>query len=260
MAPQTRVYNNSGTLARAAAERIAQIAEHALSARGRFIVCLAGGSTPRATYEVLAAPEYGAMIDWTQTHVFFGDERCVPPTDRESNYRTARDTLLSHVPVSLGNVHRIHGEMEPPAAAEQYEREMREFFQKRLGQQKPRFDLLLLGMGTDGHTASLFPGTPILREKEKWVAAHRVEKLGAWRVSLTFPALNAAANVLILVTGKDKSETLYRVFKDPPRPDFLPVQGIQPEDGSLIWMLDEAANSKLDPNPPLLSEDGSQLP
>lgn len=259
MAPQTRIYNNTGTLARAAAERIALIAEHALSARGRFTICLAGGSTPLSTYEILALPEYGSMIDWNQTHVFFGDERCVPPTDRESNYRAARETLLSHVPVPLGNIHRIHGEIDPSAAAENYEREMRDFFQKRLNQAKPRFDVVLLGMGADGHTASLFPGTPILREKEKWVAAHRVEKLGAWRVSMTFPALNAAANILVLVSGKDKAETLARVFNDPPRPDFLPVQGIKPEDGSLIWLLDEAAHSKLEP-PPSLGQDGGQLP
>lgn len=239
-----RVYP-TGAVARMMCERIASHSEKAMVARGRFSICLSGGTTPRATYELLATNEFTSMMDWSQTTIFFGDERCVPPNHRDSNYRMAKESLLGYVPVPVTNVHRIQGELPPQDAAEQYEQVLRAHFQKRLGLQKPRFDLLLLGIGTDGHTASLFPGTVALQEQQKWVTAYHVPKLDAWRVTLTYPALNSAANVLIWATGIEKADAVQKVFQGPKQPDVLPIQGIQPTEGTVNWILDEAAASKI---------------
>ena len=194
---EVRVYAQALALARAAAGHFVALSLEAVSAHGRFAVALSGGSTPKSMYSFLATTEFATRIDWTRVHIFWGDERCVPPDHPDSNYGMAREALLDHVPIPADNARRVHGEMEPAQAAEEYERMLRAFFT----QGQPRFDLILLGMGDDGHTASLFPGTAAIHEQTRWVVAHYVEKLRAWRVTLTPVVINAAANVTFVVSG-----------------------------------------------------------
>jgi 6-phosphogluconolactonase len=243
-----QIYPDSAALARAAAERIVSLAGDAIGVRGRFSMGLSGGSTPRALYTLLASKEVAPRIDWAQVHVFWGDERCVPPDDSESNYRMARETLLDHVPLSESNVHRMRGEIDPGQAAADYEQVLRSFFRRSAGPKnlaQPRFDLLLLGMGDDGHTASLFPGTAALHERTRWVVENHVEKLDAWRITLTAPVINAAATVIFLVSGEAKAATLRAVLKGPHQPEKYPSQLVRPEHGDLIWMVDTGAAALL---------------
>jgi 6-phosphogluconolactonase len=177
-------------------------------------------------------------VDWARVHVFWGDERCVPPDHPESNYRLAREALLDHVPLPPANVHRIPTEQEPVQAAADYEQTLRRFFGPG---SVPRFDLVLLGLGTDGHTASLFPGTPAVHEYERWVVAHYVSSLPAWRVTLTPAVLNAADQVTFLVAGEEKAGALKQVLAGPYQPDVLPAQVVRPAGGSLLWLVDDAA-------------------
>lgn len=234
-----RVYPDAASLARAAAELFVTLAAEAIAARRRFAVALSGGSTPRVTYALLADDEFATRLDWPRVHVFWGDERCIPPDDPESNFRLAEGALLSHVPIPPDNVHRVRGELEPEAAAQAYAAELRTFF----GAPWPRFDLVLLGMGADGHTASLFPGTTAVEERERAVVAVYVERLRAWRVTLTLPVINAAHHVLFLVTGATKAETLQAVLEGPD--GRFPAQQIRPASGHLIWLVDVAAASQL---------------
>ena len=212
-------------------------ADHLARAAAEGFVALAGGSTPRAAYALLAAEE----VDWSRVHVFWGDERCVPPDHPDSNYRLAREALLDHVSLPAGNVHRMRGEMEPEAAAQAYAAELRAFF----GTQWPSFDLVLLGMGNDGHIASLFPGSAALRETARPVVAVTAEYQDrpAHRVTLTLPAINAARQVLFLVTGAAKAETLWAVLEGPA--ERFPAQLIRPTSGQLTWLVDTAAASRL---------------
>jgi 6-phosphogluconolactonase len=245
-----RVYEDPAALARAAAERIVSLATEAVGARGRFSIGLSGGSTPRALYTLLASGEVAPRIDWAHVHIFWGDERCVPPDHSESNYRMAREALLDHVPLPEGNVYRIRGEIDPAQAAVDYEQVLHAFFRQPVGLAnlpQPRFDLLLLGMGDDGHTASLFPGTAALREQSRWVVENHVEKLGAWRITLTPVAIHAAATVVFLISGGNKAATLRAVLKGPHQPEKYPSQLVQPEHGDLIWMVDAAAAAQLNP-------------
>ena len=235
------VYPDADHLARAAAEHFATLAAEAIAARGQFTVALSGGSTPRAAYALLAAEE----VDWPRVHVFWGDERCVPPDHLDSNYRLAREALLDHVPLPAGNVHRIRGEINPEQAAADYERTLRSFFARRPEEPTARFDLILLGMGEDGHTASLFPGTAALHEQTRWVLAHYVDKLRAWRVTLTPVVINAAAQVTFIVAGAGKADQLRQVLAGPYQPDALPAQIVRPTDGRLLWLTDEAVVAHL---------------
>lgn len=232
-------------LTEAAAQHFLDCAQQAIEQRGRFTVALSGGSTPRALYERLAQPDMRDRIDWTLIHVFWGDERTVPPDHAESNYRMAYDALLDHVPIPGKNIHRISGEMAPAAAASEYEANLRRFFatgrKDSSGPVRARFDLVLLGMGDDGHTASLFPGAPAITEQRHWVAAYLVEKLGVWRISLTPLAINAARQVTFLVTGQAKAVRLNQVLYGPYHPHILPAQVVRPDEGRLLWMVDEAA-------------------
>ena len=234
---EIRIYPDTDHLARAAAEGFVALAAEAVAARGQFSVALAGGSTPRAAYALLAAEE----VDWSRVHVFWGDERCVPPDHPDSNYRLAREALLDHVSLPAGNVHRMRGEMEPEAAAQAYAAELRAFF----GTQWPSFDLVLLGMGNDGHIASLFPGSAALRETARPVVAVTVEYQDrpAHRVTLTLPAINAARQVLFLVTGAAKAETLWAVLEGPA--ERFPAQLIRPTSEQLTWLVDTTAASRL---------------
>ena len=245
---QVARFPTADALAADAARRFVSVAAQAVRETGRFVVALAGGSTPRRLYELLATPEYADRVDWARMHVFWGDERCVPPDDRASNYRLARAALLDRVPIPTARVHRIRGEDEPVRAAAAYEVELRAAFATPHGpprvQGGRRFDLILLGMGSNGHTASLFPGHAAVRERERWVMAEHVAEVAAWRITLTTPVLNAAAHVVFLVTGAEKAATLQRVLDGPVRPDALPAQAIAPADGVLTWLVDAGAGGE----------------
>jgi 6-phosphogluconolactonase len=235
------VYPDADHLAHAAAEHFTTLATKAIATRGQFAVALSGGSTPRATYTLLATEEFTAGVDWPRVHIFWADERCVPPDDPGSNYWMTREALLDHVPLLASNIHRIRGEMEPEAAAQAYAVELRAFF----GTQWPSFDLVLLGMGNDGHTASLFPGSAALHEETRpavAVTAHYQDR-PAHRVTLTLPAINAARQVIVLATGAAKAETLQAVLEGPA--DRFPAQFIRPTSGQLTWLVDSAAARKL---------------
>lgn len=242
---QVEVFPNTGALMQAAAEHFVRSAAEAIRASGRFVVALSGGSTPRSLYALLATDRYAPRVDWSCVHVCWGDERCVPPGDPASNYRMAREALLDRVPVSEENVHRIRGEDESAATAAAYERGLRELFHTPDGPPRPtpgaRFDLVLLGMGDNGHTASLFPGMAALRETRRWVVAERVAAVSPWRVTLTPVVINAGAEVTFLVSGREKAATLRRVLEGPYQPDELPAQVVVPPEGRLRWLVDAAA-------------------
>lgn len=226
------------------AERIALLATRQIADHGAFHIALAGGATPEGTYRTLARPPLRDEVDWSRVHIYFGDERCVPPDHRDSNYRMARRALLDHVPIPPEQQHRIRGEMEPQAAAEAYAAELRQSLP--LEGTIPVFDLILLGTGPDGHIASLFPGTDILTRR-KPVAAVWVPKLAAWRVSLTFPVLNAARHLMLLVTGTKKADVIRHVVKHR-YSNPLPVEMLRPR-GHLEWFLDRAAARHIVPIP-----------
>lgn len=233
-------------LARAAAEEVTRLAAAAVRERGRATVALAGGSTPEAMYRLLAdEPAFRARFPWGQTHFFFSDERHVPPEHKDSNYRMADEALLKKVAAQCpsGNIHRIPAE-HPDAsqAASQYEAELRAFFGAG---GVPRFDLILLGMGPDGHTASLFPGTTGLRETEKLVAAAWVDKLSTYRITFTPPLLAAAGAILFLAAGAEKAEVLRIVLEGAPEYDRYPSQRVTAENANARWLVDEAAAARL---------------
>ena len=226
------VFENPRELARGAAEAFAEEAAKSIREKGAFTVALAGGSTPKALYELLAT-EYRDALDWNGVHAFFGDERTVPPDHEDSNYHLAYTTLLSQVPV--GSVDRMRGELDPREAAALYEEELRAFFGGL-----PRFDLVLLGMGEDGHTASLFPGTPALDVTDRWAVENPVEQLNTVRLTLTAPVLNAAQKIIFLVAGEGKAEALKEILKGDADPHEYPAKLVRPEGGA-EWIVDQAA-------------------
>ncbi len=234
MKPEIVVLPDPPALAREATDRFVALSRSAIATQGRFAVALSGGSTPRLLYERLVTEP----IEWQRVHVFWGDERCVPPDHPDSNYGMARRTLLSRVEIPVQNIHRLKGELDPPEAARQYEVELRAFF----GTQ-PRFDLILLGLGNDAHTASLFPQTPALHEQQRWVVAQHVDKLQADRLTLTPPLLNQAANIIFLIAGSEKAAALQSVWHAPYNPDQFPAQIVMPTTGRVIWLVDQAANA-----------------
>lgn len=240
---EVRVFPDVVALNIAGAGEFARAARDAVAARGRFAVALAGGSTPRTVYLQLAAEDHSDAnrLPWDRIHVFFGDERCVPPDHPESNFRMASESLLTRVPIPPGNVHRLRGEEDPARAAAAAEQELREFF----GAGLPRFDLVLLGLGADGHTASLFPNTEALRETSRSVVANWAPKLNAHRLTLTFPALNEAAEVNFLVTGTEKARVLGEVLRPAQEAQAHPARSVRPTHGRLLWLVDEAAASEL---------------
>lgn len=228
----------------AAAEEVVRAAEEAVAARGRFTIALSGGSTPRSLFNLLAT-NARTTLPWDRMFFFWGDERHVPPTDPESNYRMADEAMLSKIPVAAGNVFRIATENpDAAAAADAYEQTLRKFFQLGPGE-FPRFDLILLGMGPDGHTASLFPGTAALQDKSRLVVANWVEKLKTSRITLTLPVLNAARCVAFLVSGTDKADALKAVLEGDAPGEQYPSKLVKPSDGKLIWLVDRAAASGL---------------
>ena len=243
--PSTRdieVFATAADLFHAAAEEFIRVARTAIGAQGRFTVALAGGSTPKALYSLLAS-NY-ANFAWNRVFLFFGDERHVPPTDSESNYRMVNEALLTKIAIPAENVFRVPAENpDASAAAAEYEGQLRRFFEIKPGE-FPRFDLVLLGMGPDGHTASLFPDSAALDEQSRLVVANWVEKFKTHRITFTFPVLNRAAEVMFLTSGGEKAEMVRQVLEGKNTPP-LPSQRVQPSDGKLLWMLDEAAAAKL---------------
>jgi 6-phosphogluconolactonase len=238
------VYADALEVARTAARRFVDWAWQAIARDGQFHVALSGGSTPREMYRLLATSEYRTQIDWARVHLFWGDERAVPPDNPESNYGAARRELLLRVPIPAGNVHRM--EAEDPnigAAAQRYEAALREYLPLD-DRGFPRFHLVFLGMGADGHTASLFPGTQALRETSRWVSTPMVAKLGMRRMTLTLPVLEAARRITFLITGADKAARLQEVLCGSPQPP-LPAQMVQPREGERIFLVDRAAASLL---------------
>jgi 6-phosphogluconolactonase len=246
MEPRREVecFSDRGEMVRMEAERIVARAGDSIGQRARFLLCLAGGSTPKPLYELLATPPFATRIDWPRVHVFWGDERCVPPDHPESNYRMAREALLDHVQLPGTNVHRIRGEDEPSKAAAAYEELLATFFGSREIRPQASFDLVLLGMGADGHTASLFPGSAAARETRRWVVASPGPQPGHWRVSLTPVLLNTAEDVTFLVSGANKADRLKDVLEDRGS-DLLPAQLIRPTHGALHWVVDTAAAARL---------------
>jgi 6-phosphogluconolactonase len=248
MKTERRVVEDGAALARAGADEFEGRAAEAVAAGGAFRVVLSGGSTPRGLLSLLASDPYRARLPWGAIHFFWGDERPVPPDHPDSNYGMARETLLSRVPVPPNNVHRIPGEEEDlGVAAAAYERTLKGVF-RLTGEERPRFDLVYLGLGSDGHTASLFPGTKALHEERRLVVANWVGKLYSHRITLTAPVLNAAALVVFLVAGADKAVPLKAVLEGPREPDQLPAQLIQPEGGRLVWLVDRPAAARLSPD------------
>lgn len=239
MGPEIKIVPDAVTLARTAAEEFQRLAEAAVEERGRFSVALSGGNTPRAVYSLLASKH--KSLPWDRIHIFFGDERHVPPDHPDSNFRMASKSLLSKVPIPEKNVHRIHAELDAEAAAAEYEQQLVSFFHLP-NQDWPRFDLIFLGIGEDGHTASLFPGSKALTEASR-VTANWVEKFKTFRITLTFPVLNHAAQVVFLVSGAGKAQILSQVLR--PGAKEFPAQNVQPENGRLLWLIDHDAGSLL---------------
>jgi len=223
-----------------AAERFVCAAVRAVAKRGAFYVAISGGNSPKGMFGLLASREFEDLVPWQRTELFFADERCVPPESHESNYRNAFDLLLSTVPIADSNIHRMRGEDPPDAAAEAYEEELHGVMGT-----PPRFDLIMLGMGSDTHTASLFPGSPALQETGRHVVSNYVEKLNTHRLTLTLPVINHAEQVIILTFGEDKAEALAQAFHDPIDLNLHPVQGVRPTSGHLLWIVDRPAASKL---------------
>lgn len=236
-----RIYNDLEELSQAAAELFMLQSRIAGVVCGRFTVALSGGETPRRMYEILASPPYRKRIHWKEVHVFWSDERCVPEDDPRNNAWMARQTLLDHVPIPPQNIHPIRCSSSPQQAAIQYEQELKEFFST----QNPHFHLVLLGLGGNGHIASLFPHTAVLTETKRWVSEVYVEELGMHRVTFTAPYINHSGQVAFLVSGADKAQVLEDVLEGPYQPNELPAQLIRPAGIHPLWLVDKAASHKL---------------
>ena len=243
---EVRILADGATIAKRAAEKFVEAAKTAASERGSFSVALAGGSTPKALYGLLANdPALRAQVPWDKMQVFFGDERHVPPDHADSNFRMASEALISKAPLKPEQVHRIKGEYpDTEKAALEYEQVLRSEFHLAAGA-LPRFDLILLGMGNEGHTLSLFPGTKALHDNGRLVMRNWVGKLFTERVTMTAPVANNAALVIFMVTGTDKASALKAVLEGPNEPEQLPSQLIQPKNGTLLWLVDPAAAAML---------------
>jgi 6-phosphogluconolactonase len=242
--PEIIICRDAGELARRAAEQFVALAGAAIARAGRFAVALSGGSTPRALYELLGSAEYRDRVDWSRVHLFWGDERCVPPDHPDSNFRMVQETLLAQLQIPPENIHRMMGEKEPAEAAAAYERELRQFFALAPGQ-RPRFELILLGLGEDGHTASLFPGTAALDETDRWVAAVYVGKLQSYRLTLTLPVINAAAQISFLVAGQEKSAIVRKLFGTDSDCSKFPAGMVRPVSGHVTWFITQDAAAGL---------------
>jgi 6-phosphogluconolactonase len=243
---QLEILPDAESLAHRAAELFASGAQEAVAARGAFTVALSGGETPRELYRYLAQPPHSGAIPWRAVYLYWGDERCVPPEDARSNYGMARDALIRHVCLSAANVHRLRGEDEPDEAARAYERELLEPPARPAESEPPVpvLDLILLGLGADGHMASLFPYSPALTEKTRLVVPNEGEGTGP-RLTVTLPVINAARSVWFLVCGAGKAAIVAKVLEGAHMSVAMPAQAVAPAPGVLSWLLDEAAAAKL---------------
>ena len=235
------IADNPTDLARQAAEWVTDYAERLLQQQDRFTIALSGGSTPKALHELLAQPPLRNRIDWSRVHVFWGDERYVPLTDEKNNARMAYDTLLNHVPVPEAQIHVMKTDLPPDESMIEYEQTLHQYFDG----ENHTFDLVLLGMGDDGHTLSLFPGTDVVNEEQAWTKAFFLTQQDMFRLTLTAPVVNKAAAVLFLVAGANKADALHEVLHGAYQPDKYPSQRIKPETGELVWFIDKAAGAKL---------------
>ena len=244
---------DAASLARRAAQYFVEMAGEAVAAQGSARIALSGGSTPRAVFAMLADPNepWRARMPWSEIELFWVDERAVPPEDAESNYRMKREALLDHVPLRPEQIHRIQGELEPEIAAARYESELRNSFRLE-GAESPRFDLVALGLGEDGHTASIFPHTEAVHEIGRLVTANQVPQKNTWRITLTWPVINHARSVFFLVAGEEKASILREILMGERDPERLPSQLIRPASGILTLILDRAAAALLPP----VGEDG----
>ena len=237
--PIVRVLTDPPAVFAAAAVEFLERARTAIQGSGRFTVALSGGHTPKSLYELLATQ---ADTPWDKIHFFFSDERHVPPDSPDSNFRMANESLFAKAPIPKENIHRVPAEIpDADTAAQSYEQTLRQFFQIEEDEDLPRFDLILLGLGPDGHTASLFPGTAALHEDDRLMAANWVEKFKTWRLTFTYPVINNAAAVLFMATGEEKQEALLQILQGKPDRENYPAQGIHPTNGSLLWLVDQAA-------------------
>jgi len=240
--PQVRVLPSDEELFRASAEKFCEIGKQAIREHGRYTVALSGGSTPKGLHYELATT-FAKELPWDKVFFFWGDERHVPPDFPESNFRMAKETLLSKLPIPPENIFRMRGEIpDANQAAAMYEQWLREFFRPAAGQ-VPRIDFILLGIGPEGHTASLFPDTKALPEKQHLVVGNYVAVHSTWRITCTYPVLNNGANVMFLVDGASKADIVRTALKDPSA--NLPCQGVQPISGNLMWYLDRAAGAEV---------------
>jgi 6-phosphogluconolactonase len=235
------IFQSSTALLYGAAEKILTCLREELLVHGTASLVLSGGTTPRGVYELIGSEKYRDRVDWKRIHLFWGDERCVPPTMPESNYRMAHRAFIKNIPIPSHHVHRIHGELRPQEAARAYEMDIRNFFSLKKGE-LPRWTLVLLGLGEDGHTGSLFPDTGVLDEKERLVSEVYVDSLASYRVTMTLPAINNAATVLFLVSGRTKAVILREVLEDGGA-DY-PARRISPVSGRLFWFADYEAASQ----------------
>lgn len=243
--PEIRVVEDPAELACVAADEFKRLADKAVRDKGGFNVALSGGSTPKAMFDLLTSDRYKDTIPWSKTHFFWGDERHVPPEDEDSNYRMTKEHLLSLIEIPPENIHRVAAE-NPNAeeVAANYERELKRYFD--LSENEiPRFDLVFLGMGDDGHTASLFPGTDVVHDSEHLVAAPWVDKFDSHRITLTPKVINNADRIIFLVKGEDKADALAEVLEGEKNIDLYPAQVVNPTHGSLVWLCDRAAIGKL---------------
>jgi 6-phosphogluconolactonase len=245
MSSVIRILPDKEAIFRASADEFVRIAKEAIGTRNRFTVALSGGSTPRGLYELLTTPAYQPQVDWSKIEFFWGDERSVPPDNKDSNYRMAREALLSKLPTADRQIHRLQAERaDRDQAARDYQAEIAKVFGVPADGPPPAFDLILLGMGPCGHTASLFPHTTALKETKRWVVVNFVKKFDTDRVTFTTPLLNRAASVVFLVSGADKAAALAEVLEGPPNSDEYPSQLIKPA-GQLLWLIDKAAAANL---------------
>jgi 6-phosphogluconolactonase len=254
-----KVAANAEEITRLAAETFARSIAEAISARGVARVAISGGSTPRTVFELLANPAapYLKQIPWDKLQLFWVDERCVPPTHEESNYHMTKAAMLDKIPLPAENIHRMEGELDPEEAASRYEAALRNAFRLE-GAQTPTFDFIILGLGPDGHTASLFPHTEGLHEIARLVIANHVLQKETWRVTLTWPVINQGREVAFLIEGEEKAEMVRTVFAGSYNPEEWPAQLIRPASGKLTLLLDSASAAQL-PGPPPVGETTLEL-
>ena len=241
MKPDITIAQSDSEWTKLAVQTITSHASEAIQNRGYFSLVLSGGSTPEPVYSELASTQLHGLVDWERVFIYWGDERCVPPTHKESNYRMAKLSLLDHVPIPRENVFRMMGEIHPEDAAYEYEQAINKFF---FGKEK-RFDTILLGVGDDGHIASLFPGTDGLKEKNRWALATRHPQSNLNRITLSYPAINTSRHIVFLVKGKQKSEIITDVIQNPNQPPDYPAKGITGKELPPKWILDRSAAEKL---------------